>query len=114
MEIATPEFQREPQEPHAKGVTFATDIMQQVALLLDTVNHAAAGDLRDLVMLRNMLIYFETADQERVFENVRRTLAPEGVLIAGESESLARLSTGYRFEQPLIYRNQGASNGAIA
>lgn len=68
----------------------------------------------DLVMLRNVLIYFETADQEQVLENVRRTLSPEGVLIVGESESLSRLSTGYQFEQPLIYRNQGASNGAVA
>lgn len=68
----------------------------------------------DLVMLRNVLIYFETTDQERVLETVRHTLAPEGVLIVGESESLARLSTGYQFEQPLIYRNQGAANGVVA
>lgn len=68
----------------------------------------------DLIMLRNVLIYFEAPDQERVLENVRHTLTPEGVLIVGESESLSRLSTGYRFEQPLIYRNQGAPNGVIA
>lgn len=68
----------------------------------------------DFVMLRNVLIYFETGDQERVLENVRRTIAADGVLVVGESESLARLSTGYQFEQPLIYRNQGAPNGVVA
>lgn len=68
----------------------------------------------DLVMLRNVLIYFEAADQELVLENVRQSLTPEGMLIVGESESLSRLNTGYKFEQPLIYRNQGVSHGAVA
>ncbi len=59
----------------------------------------------DLVLLRNVLIYFDEPDQEVVLENVRRTMAPDAVLLLGESESLNRISTGFAYQQPLIYLN---------
>ncbi|GAB3626778.1 chemotaxis protein [Pandoraea terrae] len=74
----------------------------------------AAREAFDLALLRNVLIYFETADQECVIENVRQSLAPDGMLIVGESESLSRLKTGFAFEQPLIYRNHGAPHDRTA
>ncbi|AJP58911.1 chemotaxis protein [Pandoraea vervacti] len=99
----------------AGGFTVAPELRAHITFAEHNLyQRMARREAFDLVMLRNVLIYFETSDQERVLENVRRTLTPEGVLIVGESESLSRLSTGYRFEQPLIYRNQGASNGAVA
>lgn len=65
----------------------------------------------DLAFLRNVLIYFDADGQQAVLENVRRAMVPDGVLIVGESESLSRFSTGFTFEQPLIYRNRGADHG---
>lgn len=59
----------------------------------------------DLVLLRNVLIYFDLDGQHAVLSNVRRAMKPDAVLIVGESESLSRVSTGFTFEQPLIYRN---------
>ncbi|VVE73389.1 chemotaxis protein [Pandoraea captiosa] len=101
--------------PTAGGFTVVPELRAHITFSEHNLyQRMARRDAFDLVMLRNVLIYFETSDQERVLENVRRTLTPEGVLIVGESESLSRLSTGYQFEQPLIYRNQGASNGAVA
>jgi len=101
--------------PSAGGFTVAPELRAHITFAEHNLyQRMARREAFDLVMLRNVLIYFETTDQERVLENVRRTLAPEGVLIVGESESLSRLCTGYQFEQPLIYRNQGASNGAVA
>ena len=43
----------------------------------------------DLVLLRNVLIYFKAADQSRVLGNVSDSLKEEGALALGESESLA-------------------------
>lgn len=60
----------------------------------------------DLVLLRNVLIYFDEPGQEAVLENVRRAMAPGAVLLVGESESLNRLRTGFAYQQPLIYRNE--------
>ncbi|GLQ98142.1 CheR family methyltransferase [Dyella mobilis] len=62
----------------------------------------------DLVLLRNVLIYFDDAGQQAVVDNVASSLVPDGVLIIGESESLSRHRTGFDFEQPLIYRKQEA------
>lgn len=65
----------------------------------------------DVTLLRNVLIYFDSDGQQAVLENVRRAMAPDGVLIVGESESLSRFDMGFEFEQPLIYRNGEASHG---
>ncbi|HEU4670028.1 MAG TPA: protein-glutamate O-methyltransferase CheR [Dyella sp.] len=61
----------------------------------------------DLVLLRNVLIYFDEPGQETVLENVRQSMADRAVLLVGESESLNRLRTGFAYQQPLIYRNDG-------
>ncbi|AIF47640.1 CheR family methyltransferase [Dyella japonica] len=60
----------------------------------------------DITLLRNVLIYFDEQGQCNVLENVRRAMAPAGVLVIGESESLTRLNVGFDFELPLIYRRQ--------
>lgn len=62
----------------------------------------------DLVLLRNVLIYFDEPGQETVLEHVRQAMAPQAVLLLGESESLNRIRTGFAYQQPLIYRNEHA------
>ncbi|RFU46451.1 protein-glutamate O-methyltransferase CheR [Paraburkholderia sp. DHOC27] len=59
----------------------------------------------DVTLLRNVLIYFDAEGQQAVLSNARRAMAPDGLLIVGESESLTRFDMGFEFEQPLIYRN---------
>ena len=61
----------------------------------------------DLVMLRNVLIYFNNKDQEAVLSNIYRSLKPGGVLIVGESESLSNLDTAFEYCEPLIYKKKG-------
>ncbi len=63
----------------------------------------------DLVLLRNVLIYFTASDQERVLANVGACLADDAALIIGESESLSSLTTGFAQVQPLIYGRRGGS-----
>lgn len=57
----------------------------------------------DVVMLRNVLIYFSKADQERVLEKIRRTMNANSILIIGESETLSSLSTGFKSIAPFLY-----------
>ncbi|MBS1963053.1 MAG: protein-glutamate O-methyltransferase CheR [Bdellovibrionales bacterium] len=61
----------------------------------------------DLVLLRNVLIYFVPTDQAKVLEQVHRALVPGGTLIIGESESLGSLKTDFDPLVPLIYRAGG-------
>lgn len=63
----------------------------------------------DLIMLRNVLIYFSKADQELVLRNAAYALDKDGALAIGESESLAQLETDFVFDRPLIYRLPSAA-----
>ncbi len=60
----------------------------------------------DLVLLRNVLIYFTKADQEKVLSLIEPSLKDSGVLIIGESESLSNIKTGYVSIQPLVYKKE--------
>lgn len=57
----------------------------------------------DLILLRNVLIYFKSADQEKVLGLIYPKLDSKGVLIIGESESLSHINTGFSHIEPLIY-----------
>ncbi|MDD4976849.1 MAG: protein-glutamate O-methyltransferase CheR [Bacteriovorax sp.] len=57
----------------------------------------------DIIFLRNVLIYFEPKDQEKVLSNISKGLVPDGVLIIGESESLSSLCTPFKYKLPLVY-----------
>lgn len=69
----------------------------------------------DLILLRNVLIYFTKEDQEKVLANIHRNLSDDGYLIIGESESLTQLSSSFESIMPLIYKpkqcrgNEGAA-----
>lgn len=64
----------------------------------------------DIVFVRNVLIYFDKEDQERVLLNISKALVKDGTLIIGESESLNGLRTNYVFKCPFIYTNSGNFN----
>jgi chemotaxis protein methyltransferase CheR len=63
-----------------------------------------SGPKFDLVLLRNVLIYFTKTDQENVLSTAYGRMAPGAALIIGESESLNSLNTGFEFIAPTIYQ----------
>jgi chemotaxis protein methyltransferase CheR len=52
----------------------------------------------DLIFLRNVLIYFRPESQRRVAANMARSLAPDGYLFLGPSETLWQLSDQFEPE----------------
>ncbi|WP_022664625.1 CheR family methyltransferase [Desulfospira joergensenii] len=42
----------------------------------------------DIVLCRNVMIYFTTEDRRRIYENIAKTLEPDGYLLIGATESL--------------------------
>ena len=65
-------------------------------------------DFYDITFLRNVMIYFSEPDQEMVLRHMKESLKKDGVLILGESESLARLKSDFTFAKPLIYLRAAA------
>jgi len=58
----------------------------------------------DLVFCRNVLIYFQPDSKKAVVERLLGTLAPEGILFLGHSETLNGLSSRVRSVGPTAYR----------
>ncbi len=59
----------------------------------------------DLILLRNVLIYFSKIDQIKAITNVMKHLTSNGYLIIGESESLSQLDVNVSPIEPLVYQN---------
>ena len=93
--------------PCAEGYSANPQLRSRIMFAKNNLHlHARNIASFELVLLRNVLIYFDEAGQELVLENARRSMTDGGTLIVGESESLSRLDTGFVFEQPLVYRNR--------
>ncbi len=50
----------------------------------------------DIVFCRNVAIYFVTDDRKKLYTNIGKTLAPDGYLIIGATESLANLCPQFK------------------
>ena len=43
----------------------------------------------DIILCRNVMIYFTTEDRKRIYHNISKVLEPDGYLLIGSTESLA-------------------------
>lgn len=58
----------------------------------------------DLIVLRNVMIYFESHTQAMLVKRLKKKLRPGGYLFVGHSESLHGLESGFEMIRPAIYR----------
>jgi chemotaxis protein methyltransferase CheR len=74
--------------------------------LLDPSKLALLGSM-DVILCRNVLIYFDLESKRRVIETFEKKLRPGGHLLLGHSESLINLSTSLQLRHlktDLVYR----------
>ena len=57
----------------------------------------------DVVLCRNVLIYFDTETRDHVVERLVERLGPKGLLLLGHAESLTGTRHGLRYAGPLTY-----------
>ncbi len=58
----------------------------------------------DLVVLKNVLIYFNTASKQKVIANVRAAIRPGGLLVAGAAEGVGDMVRDFERIEPWLYR----------
>jgi chemotaxis protein methyltransferase CheR len=57
----------------------------------------------DIVMCRNVMIYFDDVVRVSLLNEIHRMLRPGGFLIVGHAESLTGLDTDFKYLRPAIY-----------
>ena len=58
----------------------------------------------DLILCRNVMIYFDGASRQKVLDKFYQYLVPGGYLFIGHSESIDRKNSPFRYIKPAIYR----------
>jgi chemotaxis protein methyltransferase CheR len=59
------------------------------------------GDKVDIILCRNVAIYFTEHDRKKLFGKVARILDPEGALIIGSTESITGYDSHYESKRYL-------------
>lgn len=100
---ATPRFEK---YMKAEGDQFRviTEVKSRIEFRSHNLFQKLTLEPFDLILLRNVLIYFKGPDQEKVLANLVPSLRSDGLLIIGESESLVHIQTEFESIAPLIYR----------
>jgi chemotaxis protein methyltransferase CheR len=65
----------------------------------------------DLILMRNVLIYFDTDTKKSILNRARRLLRPDGYLLLGGAETTLNLDESYErvtFDKTICYRQRGS------
>lgn len=91
--------------PHEGSFRVEPDLRSRVSLQRIEL-HQALPDIGifDVVFIRNVMIYFDSATRKQVVERIIERLKPGGHLFVGHSESLRGISPRLKQLQPAIYR----------
>lgn len=74
--------------------------------LIDSISVAAQGKF-DVILCRNLLIYFDEVSRAKAAEHLHDALVPGGFLCLGHSESMARIDQRFtlvRLADAIVYR----------
>lgn len=88
-------------------------ISDEIRSMVTFSRHNLARDVSaappvDILMMRNVLIYFDVDTKRKVLQRVRRHLRPGGYLMLGTAETTLNLDEDfqrYRVDQAVFYRN---------
>jgi len=89
-----------------KGVMKASPELLRVVRFARVNLHADSYHLQgffDLILCRNVLIYFDQKSKEKVIGGIVGHLSPSGLLFVGHSENLGGISPNLRTVAPTVY-----------
>jgi chemotaxis protein methyltransferase CheR len=100
----------EPEHRHRRKIIddLRDSVRFTAANLVDQASVATQGKF-DVILCRNLLIYFDDASRLAAADNLYAALNPGGFLCLGHSESMARISDRFtlvRLEDAIVYRRQ--------
>ena len=99
-------FEEAPPEEATRRVNAAARDLVRIAWLNLVGEWPIRGPF-DVILCRNVMIYFDRPTQHRLVARLGALLAPGGTLCVGHTESLAGVAAGLELVQPSIYRRPG-------
>jgi chemotaxis protein methyltransferase CheR len=60
----------------------------------------------DMVLCRNVMIYFDTRVRQGLVTEIERLLKPDGLLLTGHSETLTGVSSAFKMIRPSVYQKR--------
>jgi len=110
LQRVEPEMMRRYFTPVAGGHEISPDLRDaidfRVANICDPESMGAFSD-HDVILCRNLLIYFDEVSSRRAAENLYGALRPGGFLFLGHSESMSRISSIFRpvrLDEGIVYQ----------
>jgi chemotaxis protein methyltransferase CheR len=105
---------------HAEGTGFRIDdsvkrMVSFFAFNLADVDRAALVPRVDVILCRNVIIYFDLPVKKRVMEMFWNRLRPGGFLLLGHSESLINVSTAFNLRHlrhDIVYQKEDRASAA--
>jgi chemotaxis protein methyltransferase CheR len=65
----------------------------------------------DVILCRNVLIYFDLPSKQKAIERLTRCLARNGLLFVGQAENLSSIHSQLKTLAPAVYAREGEQNG---
>lgn len=91
--------------------TLRDDIRQAVEFrALNLVGHWPIDIRPDLLLMRNVLIYFDQPTKAAILARVRQVLAPDGYLVLGAAETTLNVDDAFERVTQGVYRVRAATN----
>ncbi|MFZ5949491.1 MAG: CheR family methyltransferase [Candidatus Rifleibacteriota bacterium] len=94
-------------DPKNKVVRFVPEIRNMIGFarvnLMQLENYNIGAPFH-IIFCRNVIIYFDRANQERLVQGFYDRLEPEGYLFMGHSEALPGLKVPFRTVAPMVYQ----------
>ncbi len=85
------------------GFAVREDLKHLVVFDYHNLKHENGLTGLDIIFCRNVMIYFDEAEQRRLLEKFHRAMAPDGYIFLGHAESLQGFGAAFRF----LYVNNG-------
>lgn len=63
---------------------------------LNLIGSWSGVDNVDIVLIRNVLIYFEVSTKKTILSNVRRNMRPDGYLMLGSAETTMNIDDKFK------------------
>jgi chemotaxis protein methyltransferase CheR len=94
--------------PNAGEMSVVREVRSLITFRRINLNETpyATGGLFDLILCRNVLIYFDGETKQRIVNALLDRLNPNGYFLTGHSENLTLVTNRIRTVRPTIYRLQ--------